>query len=71
MKALDFIQDNWEEIGGIIFYLLLITKIIVNMIPTNKNKDIILRIIEAIDSLFPNKSTHGEKHIIKKDKSKL
>jgi hypothetical protein len=71
MKTIQFIKENWSEISAIILYLLIILKVVLNMLPTSKNRDVLLKIIDIIDAIVPNKATHSKKYIIEEKTEKL
>ena len=62
-EILDFILDNWET--GLGISTLLVT-LILRLIPTEKNHDLILKIFKILDAVIPNVRKGGGKHTITK-----
>lgn len=53
---MEFITQNWQEIGAAITALILLLEAILNLIPTKKDYSILLVIKKVISIAFPNKA---------------
>lgn len=59
MKALEFITQNWEYISAAAAG---VVGLVVRLVPTNKNLDLVSKALKFLDKIIPNVKKGGGTH---------